>query len=88
MTDAAADPLVAAGGSDDPPLAPTYEPDGMAQLDSVDRDADDVTAGAVRAMGTESVDALSGMDPVSNLTDAAAGTFCVHQQQCAKSTNM
>ena len=52
------------------PLAPAYEPDGMAQLKSVDASAD---ADSSFAPGVESVDALTDMGQDASLADAAAG---------------
>jgi hypothetical protein len=75
VTDDAMDPLAAAG-SDDAPLAPTYEPDGMAQLESVDNEPD-AAAEVAFAAGQESVDALSGAASAANLTDTAAGISCL-----------
>lgn len=69
-TDAAADPLAAASEDDSAPLAPSFEPDGMAQLASVDTDAE---AGSGGTAAMQSVDALSATDPTDGLTQAAAG---------------
>ena len=54
------------------PLAAAYEPDGMAQLASVDASADAGTDSSL-APRAESVDALTGMEQYASLTDAAAG---------------
>lgn len=86
VTDDAADPLAAADDSDDVlraaaggngglPLAPAFEPDGMAQLESVDASAD---AAFESSLPDDSVDALTGMQQEADLTDTAAGKLPLH----------
>ena len=75
-------PLAAADDSDPTLLAPAYEPDGMAQLESVDASAD-AAADSSLAPGVESVDALTDIGQDASLADAASGIVACtarHQQ--------
>jgi hypothetical protein len=72
-------PLAAADEGVGMPLAPAYEPDGMAQLESVDASAD-AAPDSSPSPGSESIDAVTGMEQEPGLTDAAAGTVACTAQ--------